>query len=58
MNEVAKLIGGPVVHIAPRLEPKHTLADNHLAKKLLRWWPTIIIEKGISTFGHSVSKKD
>ena len=47
MNKVAQLIGGPKVHIAPRLEPKHTLADIHLAKKLLGWSPRTPIEQGI-----------
>src|SRR3989344_1696777 len=36
MNFVVKLIGGPVKYIPPRLEPHDTLADNSLAKKLLR----------------------
>lgn len=39
INTVAKLIGGPVVYIAPRIEPKRTLADISLAKKLLGWEP-------------------
>ncbi len=47
MNNLAKLIGGPVKHIAPRLEPKHTLADHSLAKKLLNWTPKVQIEEGI-----------
>jgi len=44
---VAKLIGGPVEHIAPRLEPKHTLADYSLAKNLLDWEPREDFEQGI-----------
>lgn len=47
MNTIAELIGGQVEHIAPRLEPKHTLADNTKAKKLLGWTPTVAIEEGI-----------
>lgn len=47
MNNLAKLIGGPVKHIAPRLEPKHTLADHSLAKKLLNWTPKVQIEQGV-----------
>ena len=47
MLEITKLIGGPTKFIAPRLEPKHTLADNAKAKKLLQWKPTISIEEGI-----------
>jgi UDP-glucose 4-epimerase len=41
VNELAKMIGGPSTHIAPRIEPKETLADNRLAKKLLGWQPTV-----------------
>jgi UDP-glucose 4-epimerase len=47
INELAKLIGGEVEHIAPRLEPHDTLADNSLAKKLLGWEPTVSFEEGI-----------
>lgn len=48
MQKVAELIGGEVQHIAPRLEPKDTLADNSLAKKLLGWTPTVSLEEGIA----------
>jgi len=41
VNELATMIGGPVKHIEPRIEPKETLADNSLAKKLLGWEPTV-----------------
>ncbi|PIR12677.1 LPS biosynthesis protein WbpP [Candidatus Falkowbacteria bacterium CG11_big_fil_rev_8_21_14_0_20_39_10] len=41
VNELAEMIGGPVAHIEPRIEPKETLADNSLAKKLLGWEPTV-----------------
>lgn len=41
VNELAKMIGGPAVHIAPRIEPKETLADNSLARELLGWEPTV-----------------
>mgnify|MGYP001619212253 FL=1 len=47
VNELAKLIGGKVAHIAPRLEPHDTLADNSLAKKLLGWTPQVKLEDGI-----------
>ncbi len=47
VNEVAKLIGGKFVHIAPRLEPHDTLASNALAKKLLDWTPEWKLEEGI-----------
>ena len=48
VNKIAKLIGGKTTNIPARLEPKNTLADNALAKKLLNWKPTINIEKGIN----------
>jgi len=41
VNELAEMIGGPVKHIEARIEPKETLADNRLAKKLLGWQPTV-----------------
>jgi nucleoside-diphosphate-sugar epimerase len=39
--------GGPVVYIEPRIEPRRTLADISLAKKLLNWQPTIKLPEGI-----------
>ncbi len=47
MNEVARLIGGEVVHIAARLEPRDTRADVSLAKKLIGWAPKGALKKGI-----------
>lgn len=45
---IAKLIGGPITHIAPRLEPHDTLADNSRARKLLGWSPNVTLEDGIA----------
>jgi len=45
---IAELIGGPIVHIAPRIEPKHTLADNARAFELLGWKPEVSLEEGIA----------
>ena len=39
VNELAKMIGGPVKYGEIRVEPKETLADNSLAKELLGWEP-------------------
>lgn len=47
INKLAALIGGPVVHIPARLEPKHTLADITRAKELLGWQPEIVFEQGL-----------
>lgn len=44
INQIAELIGGPVEHIAPRLEPHDTLADNSLAKDLIGWSPEVKME--------------
>jgi UDP-glucose 4-epimerase len=48
INEIAKLIGGTAEHIEPRLEPKHTLADNSKARKLIGWEPQVSLEEGIA----------
>ncbi len=48
MNQIANLIGGAKTYIPARLEPKDTLADNTLAKKILGWTPKVKIEKGIA----------
>ncbi|MBI2476454.1 MAG: NAD-dependent epimerase/dehydratase family protein [Candidatus Taylorbacteria bacterium] len=48
VNGLAKLIGGDVAHVAARLEPHDTLADNSLAKKLLGWTPEVTLEDGIN----------
>lgn len=45
--EVAKLVGGPIVFIENRTEPKKTLADITLAKKLLGWSPIVSLEEGL-----------
>lgn len=48
VNEIARLIGGPTVFVAPRVEPKKTLADISRAKELLDWQPEILFEEGIA----------
>ncbi len=49
VSEVANLIGGPTVFMAPRLgEVQETLADRRKAKELLGWEPTVSFEDGIS----------
>jgi UDP-glucose 4-epimerase len=44
---VAKLIGGPTVHIEPRLEPRHSRAATSYTNALLGWKPEITLEAGI-----------
>lgn len=48
IKTIARLISGPVTYISARLEPKHTLADNSLAFKLLGWKPEVKLGDGIS----------
>jgi UDP-glucose 4-epimerase len=48
VNEVAALIGGPVEHLAPRVEPHDTLADNRKAQGLLGWKPTVDFAEGVA----------
>jgi UDP-glucose 4-epimerase len=50
VNELAKIIGGPTIKIPPRLEPKETLADNSLAKKLLGWQPKVQLPDWIAQY--------
>lgn len=47
VNKIAELIGGPSLHIDPRIEPKHTLADISKAKELLNWAPQEELETAI-----------
>ncbi|PIR41844.1 MAG: NAD-dependent dehydratase [Candidatus Yanofskybacteria bacterium CG10_big_fil_rev_8_21_14_0_10_37_15] len=48
INQIAKIIGGPVRFVPARFEPYDTLADNSLAHKLLGWRPEVSIENGIA----------
>ncbi len=48
INQLAKMIGGKVVHLPPRLgEAKATLADNTKALKILKWKPKISLKQGL-----------
>ncbi len=46
--QIAKLIGGPIIHVPPRVEPRRSFADISLAKRLLGWKPTISLKEGIA----------
>ena len=48
INELAELIGGEIEYIAPRLEPKHTQADNTKIKTLLGWEPRVSLVEGVA----------
>ena len=45
---LADLIGGEIKYGAPRIEAHDSQADNHLAKELLGWEPTVKLEEGIA----------
>ncbi|MGH9772893.1 MAG: GDP-mannose 4,6-dehydratase, partial [Candidatus Acidiferrales bacterium] len=52
VNQIAALIGGPVIKLPRRLgDPRATLADISQAKQLLGWKPQIDTEEGIREFG-------
>lgn len=46
--DIAHEIGGEIVHIAPRVEPRNTKADISRAKELLGWEPKVGFKEGIA----------
>jgi UDP-glucose 4-epimerase len=44
---IARMVGGKITHGPARVEPRHTLADITLAKRLLGWEPEISLEETI-----------
>jgi len=50
INQIAEMIGGDRIYVEPVVEPKETLADNSLAKKLLGWEPTQKIEDWVPLY--------
>ena len=50
INELADMIGGDIVNIAPVIEPRETLANNSKAEELLGWKPTQNIEDWIPKY--------
>ena len=50
INELADMIGGDRVNIAPVIEPRETLANNSKAEELLGWKPTQNIEDWIPKY--------
>lgn len=45
--EIAKILGGEYEFIAPRIEPRHALADNSKAREFLGWTPEVDFEKAL-----------
>ena len=58
VNELAKMIGGPVVNIPPRVESHETLADNSLAKELLDWEPTVDLPDWLEEYKKEMGVND
>ena len=56
VNELAAMIGGPSEHIAPRLEPHDTRADNRKAKELIGWTPRVTLDEGLRLTIEWISK--
>lgn len=48
VNTVARLIGGPVEYVAPRIEPRHSCADISHTRLLLDWQPKVTLEEGLA----------
>ncbi|MCB9815141.1 NAD-dependent epimerase/dehydratase family protein [Candidatus Nomurabacteria bacterium] len=48
VNNLAKMIGGEIEYVAPRHEPRHTLADISKTIEQLEWEPEISLEAGIA----------
>jgi len=50
VNQLADMIGGDKINIESVVEPRETLADNSLAKRVLGWEATVEIEDWIKTY--------
>lgn len=48
VNQLTTIIGGPVEHEPPKVEPHDTLANNSLANELLGWKPEVVFEEGVA----------
>jgi len=47
VNYIAKLTGGEILYIPPRVEPRKTQASIVAAKGFLNWEPRVMLEEGI-----------
>jgi UDP-glucose 4-epimerase len=50
INQVAEMMGGPIVYGEKRIEPFETLADNSKIKNLLGWQPSDCLEAWIKEY--------
>jgi UDP-glucose 4-epimerase len=57
VNDIAKMIGGPVVYGDPVIEPRETLADNSKTRRLLDWKPTMKLEDWMPAYKKSLGLK-
>ena len=57
VNELADMIGGPRVYLSPRIEPKETLADNSLAKRLLGWKSNVDLPNWVRKYKKEIGLK-
>jgi UDP-glucose 4-epimerase len=56
ISELAKLIGGEVIHVPKRPgEPHQTFADISKIKKAIGWAPTVSFEKGVAKVLENIS---
>jgi len=54
VNELAKMVGGPVKFSPPRIEVRNSLADNNLAKELLGWEPAVNLPQWLEEYKREV----
>jgi len=50
VNEIAQMIGGPIVYVDPVAEPRETLADYSRARELLGWEPTVHLHEWMKEY--------
>jgi UDP-glucose 4-epimerase len=54
VNDIAKMIGGPIEYRDPVIEPRETLADNSKTRRLLDWKPTMKLEDWMPSYKKSI----
>ncbi len=47
INSIARMIGGTIRYIAPRIEPKDTESNNAKALTILHWKPQVSLKEGL-----------
>jgi UDP-glucose 4-epimerase len=57
INVLAKMIGGVIEYVPPRIEPKHTLADINETTARLGWRPTVVLADGIAELKQQLGLK-